>query len=367
MRLLEVMNCLKVCGGAENFEVNFCKLAQEHTDFYPTILYESHGCPLYNKLVSFSKKEPFTIGKRNSFDFKAICRLHRFIKINKIQVIHTENNCLITAYIASFFQGTPIIHTIHLPPDKEASGFFAKFLYKIIYRSKRVTPVTLTEENTSLFAKTYHFKKMIYCIKNGVNNEDFVSSIPLGKRQIDCAVLARMSEPKNYPFILEVIYRAHSLNSKLHFEIYGDGEMESFVLAFWKERHMEGYLSIHKPTSSPKDVLMNTKTLLLPSLFEASPMVIMEAMSSGCVCIASDVGGIPDLITSGSDGFLFPLGDPVVFARKICEVSENPDFFLSISKTAEDRALASYSIQRAWSQYFELFLNVGKSEKINHR
>jgi len=352
---MEVMNCLTVCGGAENFEVNFCQFAQKETDFFPVILYESSGFPLYKKLISFSNKAPFVVGKRNSIDIRAIKRLRRYIRDNKIDVIHTENNCLITTFFASVSSKTPIVHTIHLPPNKETSSWLAKLLYKFIYRSKRVTPVTLTEENSVNFSNTYHFPKKIFCIKNGVNSEEFFSDIPLEKRSIDCAVLARMSEPKNYPQILNIMCEVHRINPQLKFAIYGEGDLEDFVLDFAKQHDMYSYVSINKPTSKPQEVLKNAKTLLLPSLFEASPMVIMEAMSAGCVCIASHVGGIPDLISSDVDGFTFAPEDVKSFSSKIVEICSFGEKFNDLSKAAETKARNCFSLKRTWDEYYSLF------------
>jgi glycosyltransferase involved in cell wall biosynthesis len=56
-------------------------------------------------------------------------------------------------------------------------------------------------------------------------------------------------------------------------------------------------------------VLGETDIFVLPSYSEGLSNALMEAMSSGCACIASDVGGNAYLIQNGVSGFLFPPGD----------------------------------------------------------
>lgn len=57
------------------------------------------------------------------------------------------------------------------------------------------------------------------------------------------------------------------------------------------------------------ELLGKTRVLALPSYFEGQPIVILEAMASGALVVASDVGGIPDLVTHMETGLLVEPGD----------------------------------------------------------
>ncbi|MCD9497749.1 glycosyltransferase family 4 protein [Photobacterium carnosum] len=58
-----------------------------------------------------------------------------------------------------------------------------------------------------------------------------------------------------------------------------------------------------------KDLLFNSGQLLLPSYNEGLPMVILEAMSYGCNVVSTTVGGIPEVIVNGINGYLIEPGD----------------------------------------------------------
>jgi glycosyltransferase involved in cell wall biosynthesis len=61
--------------------------------------------------------------------------------------------------------------------------------------------------------------------------------------------------------------------------------------------------------ANPADVARHLRlcdVFLLPSLWEGMPNALLEAMACGCCCIASDAGGIPEVMTHGENGFLIP-------------------------------------------------------------
>lgn len=56
------------------------------------------------------------------------------------------------------------------------------------------------------------------------------------------------------------------------------------------------------------DIYNNSDIIIVPSLYEACPGVVLEAMSCGKIVVASDIGGIPEIIRDGFNGILFGWG-----------------------------------------------------------
>lgn len=71
-------------------------------------------------------------------------------------------------------------------------------------------------------------------------------------------------------------------------------------------------------------VLADTDIFVLPSYSEGLSNALMEAMASGCACIASDVGGNAFLIQNGVSGFLFPVGDRAALAAHMRRLIDDP-------------------------------------------
>ena len=73
--------------------------------------------------------------------------------------------------------------------------------------------------------------------------------------------------------------------------------------------------------------------LMLPSIMEGTPMVVLEALACGTPAIATRVGGLPDLIENGENGFLLDDASPQDIAEAVMRISENPFDRLSVSKS----------------------------------
>jgi glycosyltransferase involved in cell wall biosynthesis len=81
------------------------------------------------------------------------------------------------------------------------------------------------------------------------------------------------------------------------------------------------FLGQLKHSKAVFDFLDSIDLFAMPSRAEGFPRALHEAMSRGCPCIGSDVGGIPELLAADD---LVPPNDPEALARKIMEVAANP-------------------------------------------
>jgi O-antigen biosynthesis protein len=81
--------------------------------------------------------------------------------------------------------------------------------------------------------------------------------------------------------------------------------------------------------------------LILPSLFDGRPIVVLEALACGVPVIASNIGGLPSLIDEGQNGYLVPVGDVQGFVDRISIVQKDASLLtrlkLNARRTAEDR------------------------------
>lgn len=105
--------------------------------------------------------------------------------------------------------------------------------------------------------------------------------------------------------------------------------------------------------------MANSSVLVLPSLSEGLPRVIIEAMATGTPVIASRVGGIPELVEDGIRGFLIPPGDENSLSQKIRWVLENPDKGRAMgdcARTFAEQLFSTESYVKGYRQIFEMAL-----------
>ncbi len=99
------------------------------------------------------------------------------------------------------------------------------------------------------------------------------------------------------------------------------------------------------PASAYRGVIRRAHALVLPSEWEAFGLVLLEAMAAGTPIVATNVGGVPDVLDQGRVGRLVPFGDPDALAAAMRAVDENPE------ETARLRTAALARVQGFdWSE-----------------
>lgn len=105
-------------------------------------------------------------------------------------------------------------------------------------------------------------------------------------------------------------------------------------------------------------ILAATDIFVLPSHSEGLSNALMEAMASGCACIASDVGGNRFLIQNGITGLLFPPGDRAALAAHIRRLISDPAKCAALGAAARGRIASHFSWDVVGKQYDALLCSL---------
>jgi glycosyltransferase involved in cell wall biosynthesis len=109
-----------------------------------------------------------------------------------------------------------------------------------------------------------------------------------------------------------------------------------------------------RPQSNLAVLMGNATVLVLPSLSEGLPRVIIEAMATGTPVIGSRVGGISELVEDGTRGFLVPPGDESLLAEKLRWLLDNPNKARAMGECARTFAEQLFSTARYVEGYREI-------------
>jgi glycosyltransferase involved in cell wall biosynthesis len=132
------------------------------------------------------------------------------------------------------------------------------------------------------------------------------------------------------------------------------------AVGWYKEEHplVKKYETAAEFTGLRSDipeVLKSADIFVLPSYSEGLSNALMEAMSSGCACVATDVGGNAYLIQNGVSGFLYPAGDREALAGHLRRLVEDPAKRLAIGAAARKRIDEQFSWKVVGERYKKLF------------
>jgi glycosyltransferase involved in cell wall biosynthesis len=87
-------------------------------------------------------------------------------------------------------------------------------------------------------------------------------------------------------------------------------------------------------------------TLLLPSVNEGTPVSVIESLAAGRPAVATRVGGVPDVLRDGVDGFLVEVGDATALADRLAELARDPARREEMGRAGRERVLERYAVAR---------------------
>jgi glycosyltransferase involved in cell wall biosynthesis len=140
--------------------------------------------------------------------------------------------------------------------------------------------------------------------------------------------------------------------------IAGDGEVDRArervaALSIGDTCEVRGWLS----ASTVDDLLASAHVLVLPSMAEGQPMSILEAMARGLVVIASEVGGIPEMLSGGA-GVLIKPGDVNGLAEAMTRVIDDPRERSRLGADAYSKAQSDFDIELVSARFDEMYRDV---------
>lgn len=121
------------------------------------------------------------------------------------------------------------------------------------------------------------------------------------------------------------------------------GTMQEYLESIL-HRHREAveFTGAVSPSCVPAQ-LARMDICVFPSLWENSPLGCLEAMSAGRAVIASNTGGLPEMLDDGSCGRLVEAANPTAIATAIAELLQHPDDAVRLAEAARARVLTYYS------------------------
>ncbi|MFM8177598.1 MAG: N-acetyl-alpha-D-glucosaminyl L-malate synthase BshA [Candidatus Kapaibacterium sp.] len=137
--------------------------------------------------------------------------------------------------------------------------------------------------------------------------------------------------------------------------LVGDGPERADAERLSRELGVSDHVTfLGKQTALP-ELLSAADLFLLPSQSESFGLSALEAMACSVPVIASNVGGIPELVSHGENGYVAELGDVSRMARYAVELLTNPKRWASFSRKARESAVAKYDVDTVVPMYENLY------------
>jgi L-malate glycosyltransferase len=158
--------------------------------------------------------------------------------------------------------------------------------------------------------------------------------------------VAHLSREKGLFYLMEAAGCIPDVQSRLHFVIVGEGRCRQELEQQARDRGLSRCVEFVGFQSAPAEFLKNFDIFVLPSLSEGLSSSILTAMATALPVIATDVGGIPELVRHGDNGLLVPPADPTALAAAIMQLAGDPERAFQMGQRGRERMEERFTLER---------------------
>lgn len=152
------------------------------------------------------------------------------------------------------------------------------------------------------------------------------------EKQIVC--VGRFAPEKGHRYLIEALDLLKNKELKWRCTFLGEGELENDLRTLTEKYNLSENVAFPGFCEDVFSVLLNADLFVLPSLHEGSPNALIEAMGIGLPCIASDVGGIKDLVENEKNGILVSPQNSKALSEALYHVLTNPELAVELGRNA---------------------------------
>ena len=211
----------------------------------------------------------------------------------------------------------------------------------------------------------------IYVSHNGVDTTEFYPAAAPRPPALEGASLVigsvcALRAEKRLDLVVRAFARVRPLDPGIRLLFVGSGVELAALEKLAGELNVRDACVFVPSTADVVTWMRAIDIFVLSSSIESFPNALLEAMACGCAPVASIVGGVPELVTDGHSGLLFPSGDVDGLTRALERLIRDPALRASIARNAATVARENFSIQRAVQRMEALYESLITGRRPNH-
>lgn len=304
MKIIQVIPAFRLAG-AETMCENLCVALKNAGQTVIAVSLYTEQTAITRRLSENGVRIVF-LGKKPGFDPSIFVKLVKLFKKEQPDVVHTHIYASKYALPAATIAGVKKkVHTVHSMAQKEQGGI-GKKINAYMYRHCGVIPVALSQEVKKSIHDVYNLPdESIPAIYNGI---DLAKCIPKTTYGINgyCKILhvGRFMDVKNHETLIRAFAKLTTKHDDLRLQMIGEGELQQSMQELVKSLSISDKVEFLGLQSNVYPYLHEADIFCLPSKYEGIPMTLIEAMGTGLPIIASNVGGIPDMLIGNQEALL---------------------------------------------------------------
>ena len=354
MRIVQLIS-QTVIGGAESYGHTLaCELAQRGHSVR-LLANRANGPLLERSCPAEFVSEALS---RNSRLDPAILRfLLRHLRELRPHVLHAHNFGANSwaRVLGTFFPEMAVVCHVHSGRMVTHYPRRRVYLDRLMYRRADAVIVLNNEQVTFLEERLQVPRDRVHLMPNGIDMTRFSPPAPGKRSAMHVVCVASLTPVKDHPTLLKAWALVHSQVPEARLTLVGDGELRSRLEEQARGLGLGESVEFAGLRSDVMPYLERAGIFVLSSLREAMPLALLEAMATGMAAIATDVGGIPEMIEDGFNGRLVRPGDVDTLAHRLIQMLKDPTRQTRLGAAARETVVRRYSLTASIDQLESLY------------
>ena len=299
---------------------------------------------------------------------KSLLRYMGLLLSGRVQMVHVHSASDASFWRKSVFMylsqlaGKPVIFHLH---GAEFDKFFSErcndFSRKIVVHIlENSACITVLSSQWQRWLSEVIINPNIVRVFNPVTQTTIRTESQIRRKPLSLLFLGRLGQRKGIFDLLEAVARLSPDFPQLELLCGGDGDADAVnrraeELGIQDRVRLLGWVRGQEKQA----LLASAGVFVLPSYHEGLPMSILEAMAAGLPVVSTRVGGIPDAITSGKEGFLIEPGDVDALEDSLRRLLGNPELARSMGEAGLNKVAAEFDADKVIPQIEALYRKLG--------
>lgn len=306
-----------------------------------------------------------SIQRQPGTDYKLLQFMRRLLKQRKVNVLHCHQY---TPYfygvLSAFWTNTRVIFTEHGRFFPDRHNIKRRFINP---RLAMITDhITAISKSTAEAVVKYEYmpRNKIQVIYNGIKTietcdktrDDLLNELGLSSGYRYIGTISRLEPIKNQAMMINAFFKVWQRISNIRLILIGDGAKMQELKRLTEALGIQDDVIFTGFIDNPQKYINLFDIFLLSSFSEGTSMTLLEAMSLSKPCIATDVGGNPEIVVDGDTGIVVPSDDTEEFTRAIIELLLNEEKLQVYGKAGNSRFIHNFTALQMINNYQKLYL-----------
>ena len=289
--------------------------------------------------------------------FQTLLRLHQAIKTFQPDLIHSHHRYATFLLDLFFKRKSRILHTEHVLRQDKRGFFRCGHLVTAVHESIRENLIRLYRvppEKVVTIPNAVRLRKT-----EAPKLQKIKEKYQLHPNQVFVLCIGRLEEQKGHRYLIEAVSRLPKpYLERLRIFLLGEGSLAGILKSKVREARLENHFIFLGHSAEVPEFLSFCDFLVLPSLWEGMPLVVLEAYSAGKPVVATDIPGTNEVVKPGETGLLVPPRSSLLLAKALVQMMDHPEQIKTMGAKAHLWWSEAFSYETMIHRYHELYQNL---------